>query len=60
MAKAMTLVGMVVAVLMVLTFGLDLIVGAPFGGVSWQMDVGLLVSGLILGYMGYSAFRDTK
>ena len=34
MAKAMSIFGMVVAALMLLVFGLDLLIGAPFGGVN--------------------------
>ncbi len=60
MAKAMTIGGMVVAGLLVVVFGLDLILGVPFDGASIPMDAGFLVSGLILGYMSWDAFRSAK
>lgn len=58
MPKALTIVGMVVAGLLVFLFGLDLAVGIPFGGASKSMDIAFLLAGGILGYMSWNAFRD--
>lgn len=60
MAKAMTIGGMIVAGLLSLAFGLDLVLGVPFHGANRVMDAGFLVSGLILGYLGWNALRDAK
>lgn len=58
MAKAMSIFGMVVAAGMLLAFGLDALVGQPFGGASIIMDAGFAVGAAILGYMSYDAFRS--
>lgn len=60
MAKAMTVAGMVVAGLFVLLFGMDLAVRIPFQRASAIMDIGFLISGLILGYCSWNAFRDVR
>jgi hypothetical protein len=60
MAKAMSISGMVVAGLIALIFTADLAVGIPFGRVATVTDIGFLVSGLILGYLSWNAFRDSK
>lgn len=60
MAKAMSIFGMVVAALMLLAFGLDLLVGAPFGGANTTMDLGFVVASAILGYMAFDAFRSVS
>jgi hypothetical protein len=61
MAKAMSIAGMVVAGLLVLTFGLDLIPGLniPFSGANKLTDFGFLISGAMLGYLSWSALRDS-
>lgn len=58
MAKAMSIFGMVVAALMLLAFGLDLVIGQPFGGASSTIDIGFVVASAILGYMAFDAFRS--
>jgi len=62
MAKAMSIAGMVVAGLLALMFGLDLVPGLniPFSGAQKLTDVGFLVSALILGYLSWNAFRDAR
>ena len=62
MAKAMSIAGMVVAGLLVLTFGLDLVPGLniPFGGQNKVTDAGFLISGAILAYLSWNALRDAK
>ncbi len=60
MAKAMSIAGMVVAGLLVLVFGLDLALEIPFSGAQKLMDIGFVVSGLILGYMSWDAFSESK
>jgi hypothetical protein len=60
MPKALTISAMVVAGLLFLLFGLDLAIGIPFGKASTMMDVGVLVSAAMLGYMGWSVYREIK
>lgn len=61
MPKALCISGMVVAVLLLLLFGLDLMAGFPFGGAEqtgYFMHVGFIVSSAILGYLSWSAWRE--
>jgi hypothetical protein len=58
MPKVLSISGLVVAVFLLLVFGLDLALQFPFGGANKVMDVGFLVSALLLGYLSWSAFRD--
>lgn len=60
MAKAMSIAGMIVAGLLALVFTADLAVGIPFGRVGRMTDVGFLVSALILAYLSWNAFRDSR
>jgi fructose-specific phosphotransferase system IIC component len=60
MLKALCIVGMVVAGMLVILFGLDLAlpVGKPFGGVSMVMSIGFLFCAAVLGYLSWSTFRE--
>ena len=58
MARALTIFGMVVAVLLTLMFSLDLMLGIPFYGADWLMDVGGILAGVILGYVSFMTFRE--
>lgn len=58
MAKAMTFGGMAVAGLSLLLFGLDLIIGIPFGRENMLIDIGFVICAGILGYLSWSAFRE--
>jgi hypothetical protein len=58
MAKALTISGMVVAVILLLAFGLDLAVQFPFSRVSPAMDIAFLVCSAVLAYMSWSTFRE--
>ncbi|MEW4454037.1 hypothetical protein AB1L30_15295 [Bremerella sp. JC817] len=60
MPKALTIVGMGVAVLLLLIFALDLLAGVPFGGVSWMMDISFIVCAGILGFLAFTTFREQK
>ena len=60
MPKAMTIFGMVVAGLLTLVFTLDMIVGIPFQGAKWGMNLGALTAAAILGYLSYSTFREQR
>ena len=60
MPKAMTIFGMVVAGLLTLVFALDLIVGIPFQGAKWGMDLGVLIAAAILGFLSFTTFREQR
>jgi hypothetical protein len=60
MEKGLCWGSMGVAGLLLLLFLLDIIVGVPFGGVSWAVDLfGILASGLVV-YLAYDASRDLR
>ena len=58
MAKALTVLGMLVAILILLIFTLDLAISIPFGKASLAMDIGLVICGAILLYLSWSAYRE--
>ena len=49
---------MVVAGLLLVLFGLDLIIKVPFGGASMLMDIGFVVVSAILGVLSWLTFRE--
>jgi len=58
MPKALCILAMAVAVLLLLVFGLDMALGIPFKGQSKAMDIGFIVASVMLGYLGWSALRE--
>ncbi len=58
MPKELTVVGLIVAALLFLLFGVDLALGMPFEGRSKVMDICFIVSALGLGYISWLAFRQ--
>lgn len=60
MPKALSIMGMLVAVLILLIFVLDLILGIPFGAAAAgkSMHIGMIICGAILGYVSWSAYRE--
>ncbi len=58
MPKALCIVGMAVAVLLLLLFGLDLGLKIPFNGASPTMSIGFIVCAVVLGYLSWSTFRE--
>ncbi len=58
MPKALTIIGLVVAGLVVVLFALDLAIQFPFQRASLMLDIAFLISGSILGYLGWSTLRD--
>ena len=58
MIKAMCISGIVFGVLFVFVFTFDLIFSFPFSGASKSMDIGFIIGGIILAYMGWSARRE--
>lgn len=60
MPRALTITGLIVAVLVLLIFGLDLALKVPFKRDNWMMDVGFIICAVILGYLSWTAFRELK
>ena len=58
MAKALTFAGMGAAGICLLGFGLDLVLGVPFGGANMLIDIGFVVCSGILGYLSWDAYRE--
>ena len=58
MPKALCYVGIGVAGLLLLFFGLDLAIGFPFHGASMVMDIGFVVCSLVLGYLSWTTLRE--
>lgn len=58
MPKALTMIGMGVAALFILVFGLDLGLAFPFKRASVFFDVSMLICAGILGYLSYMTYRE--
>ncbi len=59
MPRALSISGIVVAILLVLVFGLDVTpLAFPFGGASPSMDIGFIIAAAILGYLSWSTLRE--
>lgn len=58
MPKALCIAGTVVAILLLLVFGIDLAAGFPFGRENLVIDIGLVLCSLMLGYMSWTTFRQ--
>lgn len=54
MSKALSFIGMIVSGLITVLFLADLAAGVPFQRKSIGIDVGFLLSGLILAYLSWS------
>jgi hypothetical protein len=60
MTKAMCISGIIFGVLLIFIFAFDLALKFPFGRPSLALDIGFIVGGLSLAYMGWSALRSSK
>lgn len=60
MSKGLCLVGTVVAVLLLLVFGLDLALQFPFGRASLTMDIGMVVCALALGFVSWTTMQEQR
>jgi hypothetical protein len=58
MPRALSISGIVVAILLILVFGLDLGLSFPFSQASKLMDIGFLLAAAILGYVSWTTFRE--
>lgn len=58
MAKVLCIAGAVIAVLLVLIFGLDLALKIPFGRASILMDIGFLVAAALLAFISWTTLKE--
>jgi hypothetical protein len=58
MAKALCIISLIVALGLLLLFGLDLAIGVPFRKANMPMDVGSVVAAALLAYMSWSSYRE--
>jgi hypothetical protein len=62
MPKALTIMGMLIAFLIILVFVLDLVIGMPFGAAkaSMVMHIGMIIGGGVLAYVSWAAYREQQ
>jgi hypothetical protein len=60
MPKALTIISMAVAGILLLLFGADLALGFPFKRASLTIDIGFVVCSLVLGYLSWTVYRDQR
>ena len=58
MPKALSIGGMVIAVLIFLLFALDLALAFPFQRAHWIMDVVFVLCAAGLGYLSWATFKE--
>ncbi len=60
MGKGLSITGLVIAIILLLLFGLDLATGIPFGRPSLLLDIGFVICAGLLIYMAWSTYREQK
>ena len=60
MARALTIMSIVIAILLLLVFAADLVIGIPFHGRFKMMDIIFILSAIGLGYISWSTLRDLR
>ena len=58
MAKTACIFGLIVALALLAVFALDMFMKMPFSGFSKPMDIGFMVSALLLAYVSFRTFRE--
>ncbi len=58
MPKVLCLLGLVVAALLLIVFGLDLAARVPFRGYSKLMDIGFIIAAVMLAYLAWMTYRE--
>lgn len=58
MEKWLCLVAMIVAALLMVLYGLDLILKWPFGRVAFFQDIALIIAGGLVLWQGYETWRE--
>lgn len=61
MPKALTIIGMAVAVLFLVLFGLDIAAGIPFGRPAYGiMNIGFILGAGLLGFMSWMTYKNLR
>jgi hypothetical protein len=60
MAKGLTIMAIVVAILLFALFSLDLATSIPFRRAAVGLDIVFVLSSLGLGYLGWTTLRDLR
>lgn len=60
MPKALTWIGLVIAALLLLIFGMDLAMAVPFKGASTLFDITIIICALIMGYLSWNTLRELR
>ncbi|HZZ28419.1 MAG TPA: hypothetical protein VFE46_10495 [Pirellulales bacterium] len=58
MSKALAIIGMLIAFLILFIFVLDMALGIPFSKASPVMDICMIIGTAVLAYLGWSAYRE--
>ncbi|MEM7313557.1 MAG: hypothetical protein AAF497_10445 [Planctomycetota bacterium] len=60
MAKGLTIMSVVIAVLILILFGLDLAIGFPFRKANMMLDIVFVICSIGLGYISWSTYREIR
>jgi hypothetical protein len=60
MPKALCVLGAMIAILLLIVFGFDLIGAIPFGRVSYLMDLGFVFCAFVLGYVSWTTWMEQR
>jgi hypothetical protein len=60
MPKVLAISSMAIAGLVLLVFLLDLVISIPFNQASKVMDIGAILAAAIIGYLGWTAYREAS
>ena len=58
--KTLCFIGIIFGALAVLLFGLDLATQIPFGRPSWTLNIGFIIMGILLVYMGWTTQKEMR
>jgi len=58
MAKILSLIGLILASLIILLFGIDLAIEFPFRRANTMMDIAFVLCGAALAYMSWATMRE--
>ena len=58
MPKILCILGMAIAAMLLIVFGMDLAMGVPFDGRSSAMDISFVICSAILAYLSWMTFRE--
>ena len=60
MARAMCFIGIIIAILLILLFGVDAFAKVPFRGASMMMNVAMILAAMMLAYTSWATLREQK